>query len=81
MSGFAGSVFAEEHIERCLEYTNGVCTTVLPEIHAPQKEFSLEEIDEMKHKAVQIAMNGGTFMIEFFPGDAPNTVHNFFEIS
>jgi len=80
MSGFAGSAFAEEHIERCLEYTNGVCTYVLPEIYAPQKEFSLEEIDEMKHKAVQISMNGGTFLIEFFPEDAPRTVHNFLKL-
>ena len=80
MSGFAGSAFAEEHIERCLEYTDGVCTSVLPEIYAPQKEFSLEEIDEMKHKAVQISMNGGTFLIEFFPEDAPRTVHNFLKL-
>jgi len=80
MSGFAGSVFAEEHIERCLEYTNGVCTYVLPEIYAPQKEFSQQEIDEMKHKAVQISMNGGTFLIEFFPEDAPRTVHNFLKL-
>jgi len=80
MSGFAGSAFAEEHIERCLEYTNGECTTVLPEIYAPQKEFSLEEIDEMKHKAVIISMNSGTFFIEFFPEEAPNTVHHFLEL-
>jgi len=80
ISGFAGSVFAEEHVERCLEYTDGVCTSVLPEVYAPIKEFSLEEIDEMKHKAVQISMNGGTFMIEFFPEDAPNTVSNFLKL-
>jgi len=80
MSGFAGTAFAEEHIERCLEYTNGVCTSVLPEVYAPIKEYSQEEIDEMKYKAVQITMNGGTFLIEFFPEDAPNTVHNFLEL-
>ena len=80
MSGFAGSAFAEEHIERCLEYTDGICTSVLPETYSPQKEFSLEEIDEMKHKAVQISMNGGTFLIEFFPEDAPRTVHNFLKL-
>ena len=80
MSGFAGSAFAEEHIERCLEYTNGVCTSVLPEAYAPIKEYSQEEIDEMKYKAVQITMNGGTFLIEFFPEDAPNTVHNFLKL-
>jgi len=41
------------------------------------QEFSQQEIDEMKQKAVLITMNGGTFLIEFFPEDAPNTVHNF----
>ena len=41
------------------------------------QEFSQQEIDEMKNKAVLITMNGGTFMIELFPEDAPNTVHNF----
>jgi len=35
-----------------------------------QQEFSQEEIDEMKQKAVLITMNGGTFMIELFPEDA-----------
>jgi len=81
MSGFVGSVFAEEHVERCLEYNDvGECTSVLPEVYAPAKEYSQEEIDEMKHKAVQISMNGGTFMIEFFPEDAPNTVSKFLKL-
>jgi len=44
------------------------------------QEFSQEEIDEMKHKAVLITTNGGTFMIEFFPEEAPNTVHNFLKL-
>jgi peptidyl-prolyl cis-trans isomerase B (cyclophilin B) len=44
------------------------------------QEFSQQEIDEMKQKAVLITMNGGTFMIEFFPEDAPNTVHNFLKL-
>ena len=80
MSGFAGSAFAEEHIERCLEYTDGICTSVLPEVYTPIKEYSQEEIDEMKQKAVIITMYGGTFMIEFFPEDAPNTVNNFLKL-
>jgi len=81
MSGFVGSVFAEEHVERCLEYNDvGECTSVLPEIYGPAKEFSQQEIDEMKQKAVLITMNGGTFMIEFFPEDAPRTVHNFLKL-
>ena len=45
-----------------------------------QQEFSQEEIDEMKQKAVLITMNSGTFFIEFFPEDAPNTVHNFLKL-
>jgi peptidyl-prolyl cis-trans isomerase B (cyclophilin B) len=44
------------------------------------QEFSQEEIDEMKHKAVLITMHEGTFTIEFFPEDAPNTVHNFLKL-
>ena len=80
ISGFAGTAFADEHVERCLEYTDGVCTSVLPEVYAPPREFSQEEIAEMKQKAVRIAMHEGTFMIEFFPEDAPNTVHNFLKL-
>jgi len=80
ISGFAGSAFAEEHVDRCLEYTDGVCTSVLPEVYSSIKEFSQEEIDEMKQKAVLITMHEGTFMIEFFPEDAPNTVHNFLQL-
>ena len=34
----------------------------------------------MKQKAVLITMHEGTFMIEFFPEDAPNTVHNFLQL-
>jgi len=63
MSGFAGSAFADDG---CAEYTNGVCTTVIPDIYKPLKEFSQEEIDEMKQKAVLITMHEGTFTIEFF---------------
>ena len=49
-------------------------------IQLEPQEFSQEEIDEMKQKAVLITMNSGTFFIEFFPEDAPNTVHNFLEL-
>ena len=62
ISGFAGSVFAQQNIQL-----------------SPQ-EFSQEEIDEMKLKAVLINMNEGTFVIELFPEDAPNTVHNFLKL-
>jgi peptidyl-prolyl cis-trans isomerase B (cyclophilin B) len=49
-------------------------------IQLTPQEFSQEEIDEMKQKAVLISMYGGTFFIEFFPEEAPNTVHNFLEL-
>ena len=66
ISGFAGSAFAQVP-----NTTN---------VQLQPQEFSQEEIDEMKQKAVHITMNGGTFMIEFFPEDAPNTVHNFLKL-
>jgi len=46
----------------------------------PQQEFSQEEIDKMKNKAVIITTHMGSFFIEFFPEDAPNTVHHFLEL-
>jgi len=49
-------------------------------IQLEPQEFSQEEIDEMKQKAVIITMNSGTLFIEFFPEAAPNTVHNFLEL-
>ena len=45
-----------------------------------EKEFSQEEIDEMKHTAVYIGMSEGSFLIELFPEDAPNTVNNFLKL-
>ena len=64
----------------CGEYLEDVCVYWIPELHQPPKKFSKEEIDEMKQKAVLITMHEGTFMIEFFPEDAPNTVHNFLKL-
>ena len=49
-------------------------------VQLEQQEFSQQEIEEMKNKAVLITMNGGTFLIEFFPEEAPNTVHNFLKL-
>ena len=49
-------------------------------IQLTPQEFSQEEIDEMKHKAVLIETSAGTFMIELFPEDAPNTVNNFLKL-
>ena len=45
-----------------------------------EKEFSQEEIDEMKNTAVYIGMSEGSFLIELFPEDAPNTVDRFLEL-
>ena len=78
MSGFVGGAFAQDV---CGEYDDqGVCTYFIPENYLPPKEFSQEEIDEMKLKAVLINMHEGTFLIELFPEDAPNTVHNFLKL-
>ena len=42
-----------------------------------ERQFTLEEIDEMASKGVIITMPDGTFLIQLYPEDAPNTVHNF----
>ena len=41
------------------------------------QEFSQEEIDEMRLKAVILHMSDQQFTIELFPEDAPNTVYRF----
>ena len=71
ISGFAGTAFAQSFDEA--EFTQQI-------VQLEPQEFSQEEIDEMKQKAVLITMNTGTFFIEFFPEEAPNTVHNFLEL-
>ena len=45
-----------------------------------QQEFTQEEIDKMRNTAVLITTHEGTFTIELYPEDAPNTVHNFLEL-
>ena len=67
--GFAGSMFAQSAVGD-LGFTPPV----------GEKEYTQMEIDEMKQKAVLITMNDGTFMIELFPEDAPNTVNNFLKL-
>jgi peptidyl-prolyl cis-trans isomerase B (cyclophilin B) len=59
---------------------SGFVGSAFAQVQLTPQEFSQEEIDEMKQKAVHITMNGGTFLIEFFPEDAPNTVHNFLKL-
>jgi len=60
--------------------TIGFVGSIFSQNAVGEKEFTQMEIDEMKHKAVLITMNDGTFMIELFPEDAPNTVYRFLEL-
>ena len=60
--------------------TSGFVGVTFAETVSGEKEFSKGEILEMKHKAVLISMDDGTFMLELFPEDAPNTVHNFLKL-
>jgi len=59
---------------------SGFVGSVFAQQTTTEKEYSLEEISEMKNKAVLITTNEGTFMIELFPEDAPNTVNNFLKL-
>ena len=45
-----------------------------------EEEYSLDEIEKMKNTAVLIDTNSGTFMIQLYPEDAPNTVNNFLKL-
>jgi len=59
---------------------SGFVGSVFAQQMTVEKEYSLEEIAEMKNKAVLITTKEGTFMIELFPEDAPNTVYNFLKL-
>ena len=59
---------------------SGFVGSVFAQQMTVEKEYSLEDIEEMKNKAVLITTNEGTFMIELFPEDAPNTVNNFLKL-
>ena len=59
---------------------SGFVGSVFAQQMTVEKEYSLKEIAEMKNKAVLITTNVGTFMIELFPEDAPNTVNNFLKL-
>ena len=63
-----------------LVLVSGFVGSVFAQQQLVEKEYTLEQIAEMKNKAVLITMNEGTFMIEFFPEDAPNHVANFLEL-
>ena len=60
-----------------LVLVSGFVGSVFAQQATVEKEYTSEDIAEMKDKAVLIRTNEGTFMIEFFPEDAPNTVNNF----
>ena len=60
--------------------TSGFVGIMFAQTTSAEKEFSQDEIDEMKQKAVLISMYEGTLMIELFPEDAPNTVNHFLEL-
>jgi len=59
---------------------SGFVGSVFAQQMTVEKEYSLVEIEKMKNKAVLITTNEGTFMIELFPEDAPNTVNNFLKL-
>jgi len=59
---------------------SGFVGSVFAQQMTVEKEYSVEEIEEMKNKAVLITTNEGTFMIQLFPEDAPNTVNNFLKL-
>jgi peptidyl-prolyl cis-trans isomerase B (cyclophilin B) len=59
---------------------SGFVGSVFAQQMTVEKEYSLEEVEEMKNKAVLITTNEGTFMIQLFPEDAPNTVNNFLKL-
>ena len=63
-----------------LVLVSGFVGSVFAQQMTVEKEYSLEEIAEMKNKAVLITTNVGTLMIELFPEDAPNTVNNFLKL-
>jgi peptidyl-prolyl cis-trans isomerase B (cyclophilin B) len=59
---------------------SGFVGSVFAQTTTVENEISQADIDRMKNKAVLITMNDGSFLIEFFPEDAPNTVKNFLEL-
>jgi len=50
-------------------------------IQLTPQEFTQDEIDKMKNTAVLITTHEATLLIEFYPEDAPNTVHNFLQLT
>ena len=63
-----------------LVLVSGFVGSVFAQQMTVEKEYSLEEIAEMKKKTVLITTNSGMLMIQLFPEDAPNTVANFLKL-
>ena len=63
-----------------LVLVSGFAGSVFGQELLEEKEFTELEIDDMKHKAVILTMHDGTFFIELYPEDAPNTVYNFLKL-
>ena len=59
---------------------SGFVGSVFAQTMTVEKEFTPMEIDKMKHTAVLINTSEGSFMIELYPEDAPNTVNNFLKL-
>ena len=59
---------------------SGFVGTAFAQTLSVDKEFTEQEIEDMKHKAVLIKMNEGTLTIELYPEDAPATVYNFLKL-
>ena len=59
---------------------SGFVGSAFAQIMTVEKEFTPIEIDQMKHTAVLINTSEGSFMIELYPEDAPNTVNNFLKL-
>ena len=59
---------------------SGFVGTAFAQTVAIEKEFTPWDIEQMGNKGVLLTLNDGTIMIELFPEDAPNTVHNFLQL-
>ena len=59
---------------------SGFVGTAFAQTVAIEKEFTPADIEQMGNKGVLLTLNDGTIMIELFPEDAPNTVHNFLQL-
>jgi len=59
---------------------SGLVGSVLAQPMIIEEELTSAEILQMKNKAVLLTTSEGTFMIELFPEDAPNTVNNFLKL-